>query len=159
MQFPHESLQLRAEPVREMTDEIWKDIEVIVDTFMRVPGVGLAAPQINIMRRIVIVDVEETRKNPSILINPILENPVGKVAIWETCLSFPQLEVRVPRARRVTVKALTVAGDPISFEAERLLSVVIQHEVDHLNGRVLLDYLPYRSRDEWIIQMSGRRKL
>ena len=143
-----------------MTDDVWKDIEDLLDTFVKVPGVGLAAPQINIMRRIVIVDVEERRKNPLILINPILGKPLGKVAIWETCLSFPQLEVRVPRAKRVTVNAINLEGDHITFEAERLLSVVIQHEVDHLNGRILLDYLPSQGRDEWISQMmSGRRKL
>jgi peptide deformylase len=141
LEYPDPRLRTRAQPVREVTDDTRRLIDDMFETMYAAPGIGLAATQVNVHQRIVVIDVSEDRKQPLALINPEFELLGGEVETEEGCLSVPGFYEPVVRAERIRVRALDRDGQPFEREVEGLLAVCIQHECDHLDGKLFVDYL------------------
>lgn len=129
-------------PVKEVDDDIRRLVLDMVETMYAAPGIGLAATQVNAHVRVIVVDVSESQNDLRVLINPEIA-PIGNETKThqEGCLSVPGIYDDVTRPDRVSVRAINERGEPVSFIADGLLSVCIQHELDHLNGKVFVDYL------------------
>ena len=141
LHFPDDRLKKIAQPVQEITPATQIIIDDMLETMYAEEGIGLAAVQVNFLQRIVVIDVSGTRGEPLILINPVLTNKFGETGIEEGCLSVPDSRAVVPRAESVTVTALDRDGHEFTLEAHDLLAICLQHEVDHLNGKLFIDYL------------------
>jgi len=139
--FPDERLRTIAKPVTEVTPEIKKFIDDMIETMYEEEGIGLAATQVDVHQRIVVIDVSDSRDQPIVLINPEITDKRGDDGIEEGCLSIPGARALVPRASEVSVKALNRDGNEFTFEADALLAICIQHELDHLEGKLFVDYL------------------
>ncbi|EHC9868155.1 peptide deformylase [Vibrio alginolyticus] len=139
--FPDDRLRTVAKPVEAVTPEIQKIVDDMIETMYDEEGIGLAATQVDIHKRIVVIDISETRDEPMVLINPEILEKRGEDGIEEGCLSVPGARALVPRAAEVTVKALDRDGKEFTFEADDLLAICIQHELDHLQGKLFVDYL------------------
>jgi peptide deformylase len=139
-------LRRRAEPVQDITDEIRAIIRDMIDTMYAEVGIGLAAPQVGISLRVIVVD-EEKGRGPRALVNPEVTNQGGRVVAEEGCLSIPGIFAPVERAEWLHVKAHDEKGDPVSLDARGLLARVIQHEIDHLDGLLFIDRLEPVLRD------------
>ena len=141
LHYPDPRLRTRAEPVAVVTDEIRQLIADMFTTMYAAPGVGLSASQVNVHKRIIVVDVSKERNAPHAFINPEIEVIEGIQQLEEGCLSIPGFYEAVSRADRIRVTALNEQGDPFELEADGFLSVCIQHECDHLEGKLFVDYL------------------
>lgn len=141
LHFPDERLRTKAQPVAEVTPEIQQIVDDMFDTMYAEEGIGLAATQVDIHQRIIVIDVSETRDQRLVLINPELLQSSGETGIEEGCLSVPDQRALVPRAEKVKVRALDRDGKPFELEADDLLAICIQHEMDHLIGKLFVDYL------------------
>jgi len=142
LRFPDEKLRTKAVTVNKVTDEIRNIIDDMFETMYAEKGVGLAATQVNIHQRIVVIDVSEDKENPYVLINPEIILKSDETLINEEgCLSVPGCYAKVDRHTTCTVKALDRNGDEFTLDGEELLSICIQHELDHLNGILFVDYL------------------
>ncbi len=142
LRFPDERLTTVAKEVTEITDETQKIIDDMFETMHEENGVGLAATQVNIHQRIVVMDTSEDKSNPIVLINPQITDKRGEIVINEEgCLSVPGCYAKVERNSEVTVKALDRHGEEFSLDADELLAICIQHELDHLKGVLFIDYL------------------
>ena len=141
LEFPDPRLRTRAKPVPRVDDRVRKLIDDMLETMYEAPGIGLAATQVNVHQRIIVVDVSENRDEPHAFINPRLERLGGTIESDEGCLSVPGFYEPVTRADQVHVKALGRDGKDLEMEASGLLSVCIQHECDHLDGKLFVDYL------------------
>ena len=141
LHFPDDRLKKIAQPVQEITPVTQIIIDDMLETMYAEEGIGLAAVQVNILQRVVVIDVSGTRDEPLILINPVLTNKFGETGIEEGCLSVPESRAFVPRAESVTVTALDRDDNEFTLEAHDLLAICLQHEVDHLNGILFIDYL------------------
>ena len=131
-----------------MDDEVRQLIDDMFETMYEAPGIGLAATQVNVHKRIVVMDLSEDRSEPLVLINPELEMLTDEMGQYqEGCLSVPGYYENVDRPQRVKIKALDRDGKPFEMIAEGLLAVCIQHECDHLNGKLFVDYLSTLKRD------------
>ena len=140
--FPDERLRTKAEPVADVNDEIRTIVDNMFETMYAENGVGLAATQVNIHKRIVVIDVSENREQSYVLINPeIIKKSDDTMINEEGCLSVPTCYAKVDRHTKVTVKALDRDGKPFELDGDELLSICIQHELDHLNGILFVDYL------------------
>ncbi|HAV1494639.1 TPA: peptide deformylase [Vibrio parahaemolyticus] len=139
--FPDDRLRTVAKPVDAVTPEIQKIVDDMIETMYDEEGIGLAATQVDIHKRIVVIDISETRDEPMVLINPEILEKRGEDGIEEGCLSVPGARALVPRAAEVTVKALDRDGKEFTFEAADLLAICVQHELDHLQGKLFVDYL------------------
>lgn len=139
--FPDDRLRTVATPVENVTPEIQKFVDDMIETMYDEEGIGLAATQVDYHKRIVVIDVSETRDQPMVLINPEILDKRGEDGIEEGCLSVPGARALVPRAAEVTVKALDRDGKEFTFEADELLAICVQHELDHLEGKLFVDYL------------------
>lgn len=142
LHYPDERLRTVAKPVAVVDERIRKIVADMAQTMYDAPGVGLAATQVNIHERIIIVDVSEERQAPLVLINPeIIESSQEFKVFQEGCLSVPGIFDDVQRPDRIRVRALNEHGEQFELDADGLLSVCIQHEMDHLDGKVFVDYL------------------
>ncbi len=139
--FPDDRLRTVAKPVEAVTPEIQKIVDDMIDTMYEEEGIGLAATQVNVHQRIVVIDISDTRNEPIVLINPEILEKRGEDGIEEGCLSVPGSRAFVSRAAEVTVKALNRDGIEYTFEADDLLAICVQHELDHLLGKLFVDYL------------------
>ncbi|NRF17082.1 peptide deformylase [Vibrio coralliilyticus] len=139
--FPDERLRTVAKPVEKVTPEIQKFVDDMIETMYDEEGIGLAATQVDFHQRIVVIDISETRDQPMVLINPEILDKRGEDGIEEGCLSVPGARALVSRAAKVTVKALDRDGKEYTFEADDLLAICVQHELDHLEGKLFVDYL------------------
>lgn len=144
---PHVVLTQRAEEITGINDEIRKLAEDMADTMYRAPGIGLAANQVGVLARLIVVDVayayaepQNKKKCPICILNPVICAAEGAEVKEEGCLSVPELGVEIKRALRVQVKGLDLEGKPLSLEAEGLTARALQHEIDHLNGTTLLEH-------------------
>ena len=146
LEFPDPRLRLKAEPVSNVTSEVTALCDALLETMYQAPGIGLAATQVNVQKRILVCDVSEDKSEPLVLINPEIETATGDVETQEGCLSVPGFYEPVNRPDTITVTALDRAGEPLSIEAEGMLAVCIQHEIDHLDGRLFVDYLSSTKR-------------
>jgi peptide deformylase len=141
LEFPDPRLRTKARAVPKVDDSIRKLIDDMLETMYEAPGIGLAATQVNVHQRIIVVDVSENRDEPHAFINPRLEDLSGTIESDEGCLSVPGFYEPVVRAEHIHVQALNRDGKPLEMEAEGLLAVCIQHECDHLEGKLFVDYL------------------
>lgn len=158
VKLPEPVLRERAEPVERVDDELRQLLDDMLETMYDAPGVGLAANQIGIARRFVVVDAskdrhaedddEAPRRNPICLINPEIVRFGDRMRTYEEgCLSLPDVLVEVERPSEITVRYVDRDGNPQELEADGLLATVIQHEVDHLDGKLIIDYLSSLKRN------------
>lgn len=141
LHFPDARLRLKAEPVSQVDDNVRQMVTDMLETMYQAPGIGLAATQVNIQLRIIVIDVSEQKDQPLCLINPEIISADGSDEMQEGCLSVPGYYESVTRAQKVKVRALNAEGETFELEAEDLLAVCIQHEMDHLEGKLFVDYL------------------
>ncbi len=141
LRYPDPRLHTVARPVTTVDDTIRQLVKDMAETMYEAPGIGLAATQVNVHRRIVVIDVSEDKSALLALINPEIVTRDGEQVCEEGCLSVPGIYEKVTRAERVKVKALDANGAPFELEAEGLLAICIQHEIDHLDGKVFVEYL------------------
>jgi len=139
--YPDDRLRNVAEPVTVVDATTRSLIDDMFETMYDAPGVGLAATQVNVHERIVVIDVSEGKDDPLTLVNPEIVSSSGKLAGEEGCLSIPGIYENVDRAENIVFNALDKDGEPYEMEADGLLAVCVQHEVDHLDGRLFVDYL------------------
>lgn len=142
LRFPDERLRTIAKPVAEVTPKIQQIVDDMFDTMYAEDGVGLAATQVDIHQQIIVMDCSETRDERIVLINPeIIERSASCAMNEEGCLSVPEYRAEVERSTEVTVKALDRDGNSFQLDATGLLAICIQHEMDHLKGKLFIDYL------------------
>lgn len=141
LRYPDPRLHKKAAPVAKVDDSVRKLVADMAETMYEAPGIGLAATQVDVHRRVVIIDVSEDKTGLLALINPEILERSGEQVCEEGCLSVPGVYEKVTRAERVRVRALGVEGQALELEAEGLLAVCIQHEIDHLDGKVFVEYL------------------
>ncbi len=147
LHFPDPRLSRKARPVEVVDDAVRKTAEDMLETMYDAPGIGLAATQVNILQQIAVIDVSEDKNEPRCLINPKIIGRDGEEEMREGCLSVPEVFAHIKRAERVTVEFLDLEGQPGTLEAGGLLAVCIQHEIDHLQGRLFIDYLSPLKRE------------
>lgn len=141
LHFPDPRLRNLARPVEEVDDDIRQLVDDMFETMYDAPGIGLAAIQINVAKRVIVVDVSEDRSEPLCFINPEILEKEGEESMDEGCLSVPEIYETVTRAEKIRVRALDREGDSFEMDADGLLAVCIQHEIDHLDGKLFVDYL------------------
>jgi peptide deformylase len=141
LHYPDKRLRTVAEPVDVVDDSIRSLVDDMLETMYAAPGIGLAATQVNVHKRVIVMDLSEEKNQPMCFINPEILNSEGVEQTEEGCLSVPDIFETVERAERVTVKALDRDGKEFTLEADGLLAVCIQHEMDHLLGNLFVDYL------------------
>ena len=141
LEYPDPRLRKTAEPVTAVDDAVRQLADDLLETMYAKNGVGLAATQVDIHRRVIVLDVSDSRDQPLVLINPQLLSLEGKGPGEEGCLSLPGIYDKLPRATKIRVKALNRDGQSFEMDAEGLLAVCIQHEMDHLEGKLFVDYL------------------
>ena len=141
LEFPDERLRKKATDVQVVDGNIKKLVDDMLETMYEAKGVGLAATQVNVHLRVVVIDVSEQKDKPLCLINPEIIAQEGVEESEEGCLSVPGFFEKVKRADRIKVKAINKEGEPFEFEADDLLAVCVQHELDHLEGKLFVDYI------------------
>ena len=146
LEFPDPRLRIVANPVKNITDEIVKFTEKLLFTMYTASGIGLAATQVNFHQRIIAIDISETKDDPLILINPKITEVAGEIESKEGCLSVPSFYEPVKRFSKINLEAIDVNGENFSLEATELLGICIQHEIDHLDGKLFVDYLSKTKR-------------
>ena len=148
LRYPDPRLHTVARPVAEVDERIRRLVDDMLETMYAAEGVGLAATQVDVHQRVIVMDTSEQRQSPLVLINPEIVARSEEMAVHEEgCLSVPQIYDRVERHARVTVRALGRDGQPFELEAEGLTAVCVQHEMDHLLGKVFVEYLSPLKRD------------
>jgi len=159
LEFPDERLRTRAAPVEAVDDEVRQLVDDMLETMYDASGIGLAATQVDVHRRVIVMDTSDDQSRPLVLINPEY-TPIGdeRDLLSEGCLSIPEYYAEVPRALRVHLKALGRDGKPYELEADGLLAHCIQHEHDHLEGVLFVDYLSPLKRDRVMKKMQKRHK-
>ena len=142
LRYPDSRLHTVARPVVQVDERIRKLVDDMLETMYEAEGVGLAATQVDVHERVIVIDTSEGRNDPRVLINPeLVEASEERVLTDEGCLSVPEIFDKVSRHARVRVRALDRSGEVQEFDAEGLLSVCVQHEMDHLLGKVFVEYL------------------
>ncbi|MDB6097448.1 MAG: peptide deformylase [Gammaproteobacteria bacterium] len=141
LEYPDSRLRKKAAPVTVVDDAMRQFIDNLLETMYAANGVGLAATQVDVHKRVIVLDVSENRDRPLVFINPELLSKEGEGPGEEGCLSLPGIYDKLSRATRIRVRALGRDGQPFEMDAEGLLGVCIQHEMDHLEGKLFVDYL------------------
>ncbi|MEL0642539.1 peptide deformylase [Pseudoalteromonas aliena] len=141
LRFPDERLRTVAKDVEQVDDTVRQIVKDMLETMYDENGIGLAASQVDIHQRIVVIDVSEERDEPLVLINPQIIKKDGSTVSEEGCLSVPNSYAKVDRAETVTVTALNENGEEFVLDTDELLAICIQHELDHLQGKLFIDYL------------------
>ncbi len=159
LQYPDPRLQKVARPVAVVDDRVRAIVSDMFETMYAAKGVGLAATQVDVHERIIVVDTSELRDQPMVLINPEILERDDQGKEWEEgCLSLPGIYDKVTRPDRVRVRALDARGESFEFDADGLLSVCVQHEMDHLEGKVFVDYLSALKRNRIKARMRKRQR-
>ena len=160
LEFPDPRLRTLAKPVTEVDDALRQLIDDMFETMYAAPGIGLAATQVNVHKRLVVMDLSEDKSAPRVFINPELETLTADLGPYqEGCLSVPGFYENVDRPLRVRIRALDRDGQPFEEIAEDLLAVCIQHECDHLNGKLFVDYLSSLKRDRIKKKLEKQHRL
>jgi peptide deformylase len=157
--FPDERLRTVATSVEDVNEEIQTLVDDMFDTMKDEKGIGLAASQIDVHKRVVVMDVSEEQDEPRVFINPEIIKEEGSTISEEGCLSVPNNYAKVERSEKITVTALDRDGKPFELEAEGLLAICIQHELDHLKGKLLVDYLSPLKRNRIKTKLEKEAKL
>ncbi len=141
LHYPDKRLRTVAKPVEKVDASIKKLVDDMFETMYVAPGIGLAATQVNVHKQVIVIDISEEKNQPLCLINPQIIAEEGTETCDEGCLSVPDIYETVKRSEKVTVKALDQNGEEYTLQADELLAVCIQHEMDHLKGKLFVDYL------------------
>lgn len=141
LQYPDPRLHIVAAPVTRFDEGLQRLVRNMAETMYAAPGVGLSATQVDVHKQVIVIDVSDTRDALQVFINPVLLEGWGQSELEEGCLSVPGIYDQVPRYDRIRVEAKDASGERFELEADGLLSVCIQHEMDHLKGRVFVEYL------------------
>jgi peptide deformylase len=158
LEYPDPRLRTRASPVETVDDDIRRLVADMLETMYAAPGIGLAATQVDVHKRVLVLDISQAKDEPYTLINPEIIEKDGVMVSDEGCLSVPGVTDEVERARRIRVRSLDTAGKTVEAEAEGLLAVCIQHEIDHLDGKLFVDYLSELKRQRIKKKLSKSRK-
>lgn len=144
---PHKALSSNAVKITEIDDEVRKLAQDMIETMYKAPGIGLAANQVGELLQLIVYDIvypyadaKKKKKSPVCIINPVIRSTEGEEVKEEGCLSVPEFQIEIKRAACVQVEAVDIEGKPLNIEAEGLLARVLQHEIDHLHGRTLLEH-------------------
>ena len=146
LHYPDERLRTKAQPVDTVDVEIRQLVNDMFETMYAAPGIGLAATQVNVHKQVIVIDISEDKSQPLVLINPKILTSDGEQEAEEGCLSVPGYYDKVKRAEHIQVKTLDEYGNEKEFDAEGLLAVCIQHEMDHLQGKLFVDYISQLKR-------------
>ena len=146
LEFPDPRLRKKAKPVEAVDDALRATIDDMFETMYAAPGIGLAATQVDIHRRFLVADVSSDQADPRVFINPVIVEKDGVTVTEEGCLSVPGYYEEVKRADTIRVKYLDRAGEPVEEELDGLLAVCVQHEIDHLDGKLFVDYISEAKR-------------
>ena len=147
LEYPDPRLRTQAQPIEQFDDALQQQIDNMFETMYQAPGIGLASTQVDFHYQLIVIDISDNQDSPLVLINPKIVDKKGVEEREEGCLSFPGVYAKVERADQVTVEALDREGKPFTLEADDLLAVCIQHEIDHIEGRLFVDYLSPLKRD------------
>ncbi|GGX49326.1 peptide deformylase [Saccharospirillum salsuginis] len=147
LEYPDPRLRTVAKPVAEVDDRIRTLAKDMLETMYDAPGIGLAASQVNVHERVIVVDVSEDQTDPHVFINPEYEKLGNTIEYQEGCLSIPGFYEQVSRSDKIRVTALNTKGETFEMEADDLLAICIQHEIDHLDGKLFVDYLSNLKRN------------
>ncbi len=158
LEFPNPRLRTRAAPVTAFDAALKQLSDDMLETMYEAPGIGLAATQVDEHRQLLVLDVSEEKNEPMVLVNPKITAKEGTQIYQEGCLSVPGIFADVERADRIHVEAQDVLGQPLSFDADGLLAVCIQHEMDHLAGKLFVDYLSPLKRELVKKKLEKQRK-
>ncbi len=141
LEYPDQRLRSQASPVATIDEAVCKLIDDMFETMYAAPGIGLAATQVDVHKRIVVLDISTGKNKPRCFINPEILEQEGSISSDEGCLSVPGITEAVVRAEKIRVAALDRDGQPFELEAEGLLAICLEHEIDHLDGKLFVDYL------------------
>lgn len=158
LEFPDPRLRTVAKPVERVDDDLRRLIDDMFETMYAAPGIGLAATQVDVHQRLLVLDVSEEKNRPMVFINPEIVAREGTEVCQEGCLSVPGIYADVKRAAQVTVRALDRDGRPFELTADGLLAVCIQHEMDHLAGKLFVDYLSPLKREMVRKKLAKQRR-
>lgn len=158
LEFPDPRLRTRAQPVERFDAALGTLIDDMFATMYSAPGIGLAATQVNVHQRLIVIDTSENRDHPMVFINPVILARDGVEVSEEGCLSVPQIFEDVERAARVRVRAQDRQGQFFELELEGLLAICLQHEMDHLEGKLFVDYLSALKRDRIRRKLEKNRR-
>jgi len=147
LEFPDPKLRTKAKPVKQVDDGIRQIVADMLETMYQAPGIGLAATQVNIHQQILVIDISKDKNEPLCLINPILLKQEGIQHAEEGCLSVPEIYEEIERSESITVQAINQQGESFNLTTDGLLAVCIQHEMDHLKGKLFVDYLSSIKRE------------
>ena len=159
LEYPDPRLKRVAAPVAAMTPEIRALVRDMAETMYAAPGIGLAATQVDVHKRVIVMDLSEARDELHVFINPELITASGEIESEEGCLSLPGYYDRVQRAASIRVRALSEAGEPFELDADGMLAVCIQHEMDHLIGKVFVDRLSTLKRARYAARVRKKQRL
>ena len=159
LEYPDLRLRKVATPVVTVTPEIRKLVRDLAETMYAAPGIGLSATQVNVHKRVIVIDVSPSHDQLKVLIDPELLSADGESDCEEGCLSVPGYYEKVRRAAQVTVRALNEQGEPFELSADGMLAVCIQHEMDHLVGKVFVDYLSPLKRARLTTKMRKKQRM
>lgn len=158
LQYPHPGLRKKAQPILIFDKDITKLANDMLETMYDAPGIGLAATQVNESKQLIVMDISEAKDEPLIIINPEIVKNSADIINEEGCLSFPGIYANVPRAENITLKYQMVDGKEAQMEADDLLAICIQHEIDHLKGIVFVDYLSALKRNRIRKQLEKKQR-
>jgi len=158
LEFPDPRLRTKAQPVTDFGPTLQRQIDDMLETMYAAPGIGLAAAQVDIHKRLIVIDVSEENNQPIVLINPMLLEQRGVEEMEEGCLSFPGIYAMVERANEVKVGALDRHGQPFEIDTGGLLAVCLQHEMDHIEGKLFVDYISPLKRERIRKQLEKKHR-
>lgn len=158
LHYPDPRLRNKAAPVAQVDDTIRALVDDMFETMYQAPGIGLAAPQVNVSKRVIVIDISEERNAPLCLINPEIVQQEGIETMEEGCLSVPGIYEPVERARQIRVRALGRDGKSLDMRVDDILAVCIQHEIDHLDGKLFVDYLSELKRQRIRKKLEKQRR-
>ena len=159
LEFPDARLRTVAKPVETVDDDLRQLIDDMLETMYDAQGIGLAATQVDVHRRLLVLDISESRDTPHVYINPEIVSSEGSETCEEGCLSVPGIYADVSRAERVRVSALDRNGEPFEQDLDGLHAICLQHEMDHLNGKLFVDYLSPLKRRMVAKKLQKQRKV
>ena len=159
LEYPHADLKTKAKPVEEIDADILRLVDDMAETMYAAPGIGLAANQVGILKRVVVIDIDyvEEKSDLIVMINPEIIARDGEVCWEEGCLSFPGVHEEIKRSAQVTMRALNRDGLPFEVNADGLLAVAIQHELDHLDGVTMIDRVSFLKK-KMMLRQLGKSK-
>lgn len=158
LEFPDPRLRRKAVPVETVDDELRALVDDMFETMYQAPGIGLAATQVDVHRRLLVADVSSDKSEPHVLINPEILEMDGKAVSEEGCLSVPGYYEEVERAEHIRVRFLDRDGNPVEKDMDGLLAVCVQHEIDHLDGKLFVDYLSEAKRQRIRKRLEKERR-